>query len=125
LFLLTYRRSLYSLQRFLPSFFYLHFSFARPIDLLLRDIGGLPAIFPLILSFYIPKTMWRRQSNRPVLLDFTLNRFFRRPVAKPPILPHSPAAKTDDCGRRLYNNGLLPFSDGLPFQRTRQPIAHS
>ena len=31
--------------------------------------------------------MWRRQSNRPVLLDFTLNRFFRRPVAKPPIPP--------------------------------------
>jgi len=115
LFLLTYRPSLYSLQRFLPSFFYPHFSFARPTDLLLRNFGGLPVIFLLTPSFLILKTMRRRQSNRPALLDFTLNRFFRRPVAKPPILPHSPAAKTDDCGRRLYNSGLLPFSDGLPF----------
>jgi len=113
------------LQRFLPPFFYPHFSFARRTDLLLRDVGGLPVIFLRTPSFYILKTMRRRQSNRPVWLDFTLNRFFRRPVAKPPIPPHSTAAKTDGCGRRLYNSGFLPFSDGLPFQRTRQPIAHS
>ncbi|EFE50344.1 hypothetical protein NEIELOOT_00841 [Neisseria elongata subsp. glycolytica ATCC 29315] len=66
MFLPTYRRSLYSLQRFLPSFFYQHFSFARPTGLLLRNFDGLSVIFLRTPSFYIPKTMRRRQSNRPV-----------------------------------------------------------
>jgi len=32
----------------------------------LRNFGGLPVIFLLTPSFYILKTMRRRQSNRPV-----------------------------------------------------------